>query len=155
MPRPGEPNLLTGTVSHAGYRAFILRKEGDKKPYRRTAHKLVAEAFLPPPLPGQTDVCHNDGNPLNNRVENLRWDTHRNNQLDMLKHRTAQCGEQSVTAKITEAQALEIYLAVRDGPRGTQRRMVEKYGLSPAQVNRIAKGKRWAYRMLQQPNTNR
>lgn len=133
--------ILTGSPHPLGYVAFILRKETGGKPYRRTAHRLVAKAFLPPPLPNQTDVCHNDGDPSNNRVENLRWDTHLANQRDMLKHGTAQCGERCITAKLTDAEAVEIFLAVRDGPRGIQRRIAKKYGVSRALVCNIAKGK--------------
>ena len=41
-------------------------------------HRLVAKAFIPNPL-GLGDVDHIDGNKSNNRVENLRWVSHKEN----------------------------------------------------------------------------
>lgn len=50
-------------------------------------HRAVALAFLGP-APTGMEVCHNDGDPSNNRPSNLRWDTRRNNMLDMHEHGT-------------------------------------------------------------------
>ena len=49
-------------------------------PYRKgcSIHRLVAEAFIPNPL-GATDVDHINGNRADNRVENLRWVSHKEN----------------------------------------------------------------------------
>ena len=44
----------------------------------KPVHRLVAEAFIPNPL-GATDVDHIDGNKLDNRIENLRWVSHKEN----------------------------------------------------------------------------
>lgn len=50
-------------------------------------HRLVLTAFVGP-CPEGMEGCHEDGDPSNNRATNLRWDTHKNNQLDMHKHGT-------------------------------------------------------------------
>lgn len=52
------------------------------------AHRLVMLAFVGEP-PGGLEVCHNDGNPSNNHLSNLRYDTHRNNMRQMVEHGTA------------------------------------------------------------------
>ena len=45
----------------------------------RQVHRLVAEAFALPRLTGQNEVNHIDGDPSNNRVENLEWASHQEN----------------------------------------------------------------------------
>jgi hypothetical protein len=48
-------------------------------------HVCVAGAFLGPRPPGH-QVRHLDGDPLNNRVENLAWGTPSENQHDKIQH---------------------------------------------------------------------
>lgn len=50
-------------------------------------HREVAKAFLGDPGDGYV-VCHNNGDKLDNRRENLRWDTQSSNNRDMLLHGT-------------------------------------------------------------------
>ena len=57
---------------------------GDSRRKTRV-HRLVLEAFVGP-CPEGMEGCHNDGNPQNNHVDNLRWDTRGNNCLDTVKH---------------------------------------------------------------------
>ena len=135
------PVVVPGTKTPFGYVAYILRKPGDKKPYRRLAHRLVAIAFLPNPhqLP---DVAHNDGNPSNNDVSNLRWATHRDNQMDMRAHGTMQDGEKCCTAKLTAEQAQEIRR--RANVRGQGVVLAREFNISKAQISRIKNGLRWS-----------
>jgi hypothetical protein len=51
----------------------------------RFIHHLVLEAFVGE-RPSGTEACHNDGNSANNRLDNLRWDTHKNNMKDADRH---------------------------------------------------------------------
>ena len=62
-------------------------------------HRLVLEAFVGPCPPGH-EGCHYDGNPHNNRLENLRWDTHRNNLNDRIRHNTIRKGDRHPLVKI-------------------------------------------------------
>lgn len=88
------------------------------------------------------ECCHNDGNPLNNAVENLRWDTRLSNAADRLKHGNCPMGEEHSCAKLIEAQVREI----RDHPRGYgfRRKLARKFGVHIGTIQRIRAGTSWA-----------
>lgn len=55
----------------------------------RYVHALVLEAFVGPCPPGM-EACHfPDRDPSNNRLDNLRWGTRKENYEDSVKHGTA------------------------------------------------------------------
>ena len=64
------------------YIKVSLVKGGVSKYYR--VHRLVAQAFLPEPLEGQTQVEHINTNKRDNRVENLRWCSPKGNMANEL-----------------------------------------------------------------------
>jgi hypothetical protein len=102
-------------------------------------HTLVLTAFIGP-RPQGMECCHNNGNPFDNRLENLRWDTPRNNQLDRAKHGTSNRGERCAAAKLTEAQVRAILTDTR-----LQRIIAAEYGVLQNTISRIKSGKRWAH----------
>lgn len=51
----------------------------------RRVHLLVLEAFVGPCPPG-LEGCHTNGDGLDNKLTNLRWDTHAANMQDRLRH---------------------------------------------------------------------
>jgi len=85
-----------------GYPHVSLCKNGHRKD--SVIHHLVLEAFIGPRPTSKHEGCHNDGNPANNRLDNLRWDTMVNNQRDRLQHGTHTRGERCGTSRFTEAQ---------------------------------------------------
>ena len=62
-----------------------LHKGGKQR--TRLVHHIVLEAFVGP-RPEGMEACHWDGDASNNRLANLRWDTHRSNEADKLRHGT-------------------------------------------------------------------
>jgi hypothetical protein len=89
------------------------RPQADRRGYlrvkvsgrRRYVHKIVLLAFVGP-CPEGRECCHNDGDPANNRLENLRWDTHRANVGDTERHGRLRRGTTCNFAKLTEKEVL-------------------------------------------------
>ena len=74
------PEMIRTPVDiFGGYKAVKLTR--DRRRIQRTVHTLVLTAFVGP-RPDGLVACHNDSNPTNNRLENLRWDTQSSNILD-------------------------------------------------------------------------
>jgi hypothetical protein len=119
-------------------RPFLnLWKQNKQKVVR--PHTLVMTAFVGARPNGQ-ECCHNDGDPSNNNLSNLRWDTPTANQADRVKHGTSNRGEQCGTAKLTQAQVD----AIRKDTR-LQREIAADYGVLQNNISRIKSGKRWAH----------
>lgn len=76
---------LDSAYSRKGYMSVSLTHEDVRKTI--SVHRLVLMAFVGP-CPSGMEACHNDGDPSNNSLSNLRWDTHKNNMADCIKHGT-------------------------------------------------------------------
>lgn len=70
------------TLPH-GYKTLKLGLNGRLKAHY--PHRLVLEAFIGP-CPDGMETCHNNGNPEDNHLENLRWDTVAANNRDVIMH---------------------------------------------------------------------
>ncbi len=81
----GVPQTFRGKVKVPQIKNTYYAVWLGKKPWY--VHNLVLLAFVGP-RPDDYQCCHNDGNPLNNNLENLRWDTRSANMLDTIRHGT-------------------------------------------------------------------
>lgn len=136
----GEQRRVGGLmkVSHAGvYPTVQLCRDGKIK--LRTVHSLVLEAFVCARPPG-AEGCHNDSNPMNCVLSNLRWDTRAGNFSDMVPNGTRRRGPKHHLAKLTKEQAL----AIRNDTR-IHRLIADEYGISVSNVSSIKHGKSWAW----------
>jgi len=95
-----------------------LRKNG--KIFQKRVHCLVLESFCglcPQGMKG----CHNDGNPLNNNLVNLRWD--------------------SPLSKISETDVIEIFKQVHNGIHHSI--LADKFNVSVSAILAIKYKRNW------------
>jgi hypothetical protein len=136
---------MKGAVGTNGYISVTLWLPDGTK-CNRLVHALVCERFHGPcPFPG-AQVRHLDGNPLNNRAENLCWGTAAENAADRKRHGTevnnrgARCG----TSKLTEQQVREIRARYAAG--GVfQRDLAREYEVSNMTVSDLLKRRTWGH----------
>ena len=92
-------NKKTGCILkphlNKGYSIYCLQKE--KKSYRKSAHRLLAETFLENPE-NKKEVDHINQNRADNRLENIRWASHSENQLNKTFKKTTNTNQKHITA---------------------------------------------------------
>jgi len=102
-------------------------------------HKLVLLSHVGP-RPNGMQCCHNDGNPLNNHVSNLRWDTPKANNADKILHGTHQCGEKANQSKLKEAEVLEIIKS-----QDTLIELAKRFNVAKCTIYKIKNKQSWTH----------
>jgi len=104
-----------------------------------TVHALVLLTFIGPRPTGK-ECCHNDGNPSNNCLSNLRWDTHKENARDIFRHSA------SKNQKLTPEAVHHIKsVLIADKSKGVLTRLARQYGVTIGAVSCIKRGKTYDY----------
>jgi len=106
-------------------------------------HRLVLTLFVGPCPPGM-QCCHNDGDPKNGRLSNLRWDTVLANGKDRVRHGTSCKGERCGTSKLTTKDVLEIRASSKPNQRN-KIALSKKYGVSKSTIERVVARKTWGH----------
>ncbi len=88
-------------------------------------HRVVMEAFVGP-CPDGMEVCHGDGDPMNARLDNLRYDTRKANHADKKRHGTSNSGSRHGNSKLTEDQVLRMRSNYAKGI-GTYKSLSDEY----------------------------
>ncbi len=102
-------------------------------------HRVVMAAFVGP-CPDGMETCHNNGDFTDNRLENLRYDTHSSNVRDSIRHGTFR-GKVGPRAKISFDDAVRI--RERRAAGESSRALACEYGLSIGNVFKIVRGAIW------------
>lgn len=129
-------------VTSKGHRRVELRSSDGRTKVKFMVHRLVLELFVGP-CPEGMEGCHNDGDPSNNRVCNLRWDTRLANRADRKAHGRNGDGVQQAQAKLTDDAVRDIRSSRKRGV--LLRVLATKYGVSVAKIGQVATGKNWRH----------
>lgn len=116
-PTPSGPGLQ--------YLKVGLFKDGEQK--LASVHRLVARAFIGEQPEGKPHVCHEDGNPFNNIVSNLRYDTVSANMMDASRQGRLKTSHKAVTREIT------LYI---QSSKKTLKELAEELGIHPVTISR-------------------
>ena len=134
--------LSPATEKKSGYRGVNFSRDGHMH-FLRIA-RLVAAAFLGV-CPEGLEVCHSDGNPGNDHVENLRYDTRKGNMQDAVKQ--GKMHRRKCIRKLTNKQVEEIrwelsrIRRIHGATRKAHLRISERVGLSWQAIWSIESGK--------------
>ncbi len=120
---------LKPIIDNAGYPRLWCKG----KFYR--IHRLVLLTFVGP-CPPRMQACHNDGNPGNPKLSNLRWDTHKANQRDSFRHGTKPIGMKCWKAKLTDDDVRAIRSREGEGID----RLAAEFSVSRTTIKRVLSG---------------
>lgn len=102
-------------------------------------HTMVLLAFVGE-RPDGMECCHINGDPKDNKIDNLRWDTHYSNNQDRKQHGTYALGDKHPMARITEQDVL----AIRSSGK-SNKELRKIYAISNSQMHRILTKQSWKH----------
>lgn len=142
--------ILRQSTKKDGHLHVCLYK--NKKGKTHLVHALVLQTFIRPRQRGE-ECRHLDGNPRNNRLNNLRYGTHKENMEDCSRHGgfPDRRGSKNVRAKLTPDQVISIrklycnnaLLSNRD--KLSQLQIAKTFKVSEYTVWAIVNRKTWAH----------
>lgn len=121
-----------------GYLSVRMREGGEVWKWRKI-HRLVAFAWMEAPEGEKLEVCHINGDRTDNRLENLKWDTRKNNIADRKRYNPefTKSGKRKLTPEMVE----QIREELERGESGNS--ISDKWGISPFHVSNIKNGRTW------------
>lgn len=136
-------NQIRVTQRTAHQRVYLHAKG---KTFGMLVHRAVALAYIPNPH-GLPHINHKDGDPTNNRVENLEWCDAAANARHAIAHGLTKMPEQSGSAnsqsKLDEADVRRMRAEHATGESCAV--IARRFSLNPKTVWDIVHRKRWAH----------
>ncbi len=137
------PRILKGSfVPPTGYKSVVLSRN-NKKPKHQWVHRLVLKTFLGEPPTPKHQCAHNDGNSINNYIDNIRWATCKENQHDKIRHGTILRGEKITQSKLKTKDVIIIKKLIICGENNTQ--IAKKFNVTHSLISAIKLNKVWKH----------
>lgn len=128
-------HLTFGSLGTNGRLVVTTGLNNKKVSYQ--VHRMVIETYKGDPPLGK--VCsHLNGKPTDNRIENLAWETQKENCARKYEHGTQQSGERNPAAKLSK-QDVEI---IRNSTLSS-RKIAPIFDVSAAHIRNIRRGDSW------------
>lgn len=136
-----EPHPLKGSPGSGGYLMYGVKADNGRF-FSTKGHRLVAEAYIGP-MPDGLMTRHKNGNPTDNRVENLGYGTCKENHEDRDRHGRTARGEHSGKSKLTKKEVLEVVVRYASGE--SQMAIAKSLGMGQSAISSIIRGVTWSH----------
>jgi hypothetical protein len=137
----GESWRNLGTSKDKAGRPCVHLCLSGRRSTRRTC-RLILLAFVGPCPPGY-ETCHRNGDPADNRAENLYWGTHADNMADRNRHGNYTRGSQHFGSKLTEDEVRLMRRLRRDG--WSLGALARHFAIAKSTTAGIINGKFWRH----------
>ena len=135
----GTPRLRRQTTSK-GYKFVSLWQEGRNHTGR--VHRLVLSAFIGA-CPDGCEGSHKDGNRDNNCLDNLIWESGKENAKRKHEHGTTARGKKIIQCKLSESDVPVIRELYRNG--ATPPKIGKRFGVTGSTISNLIAGRTWSY----------
>lgn len=130
--------ILKPRIDRRGYSIVFIGYGNTKR-----IHRLVLEAFVGE-CPEGMECAHANGVRTDNRLENLRWATHKENSHDRLLHGTHPRGDSHVSSRLSAEKVVAMRHDYASG-KFTHDQMAAKYGVSSTTARYAISRRSWKH----------
>ena len=138
--RTSGPRVLAGCIGSHGYIQTNLVGDGGVSVGARL-HHLVLISFVGQPGKGQ-HCRHLNGDPADNRLENICWGSAKENAADKVRHGRAPAGLNHPFSKLGVEDILDIRAAIKRGH--ALKDIAALFSVSRATIGSIKTGRHWS-----------
>lgn len=129
--------ILKPGRSTSGHLSVSLGRNGGSK----GVHVLVLLAFIGPAPKGH-ESCHNNDDPSDNRLSNLRWGTRSENLFDAVRNRKKPIGERVAASKLRDRDIPRIREA---SARGDIAALAMELNVNESTIRQVRYGRTWKH----------